>query len=466
MKKAVSQTKQPPPAPKEATPVAPSQPVQVVEVPTSQEATAKKFAEMAHHYQDEKLSGVPAQLIIPTPVHRSELLKGVKVEQWLRAQVDGHKKDNLTNLKTKEDYRKISNVLELTRSDPWEPVQIEKKAGTKNTFYKYRAATRFVALERAELSLKAYEKALKSKNDVEKKAAYAIMLTAAADLIRYPADAKPGFDNPTQEVKAEIAWSLAIGDTDIANGLKKQKSEFKKGEAKETNAKLKDAQKIQKIEGWRTLIFNELVKRKGSWIQHAAVAALTGCRPAEVTSVQIEKVGKALVITIPGAKVSESKGQPYRKFTITSDKNGPEFAYLFERVKEDAPLVLEVPLGIKYPAATFSEVLKSAGEKVFPKNTPPMTGYIYRHAIACDMKADGADMNHIAASMGHAVTKTQNFYGRASGGKAGTRVFSIEATREIKQTHGTNRYTTQAPTIEQSSTHVAFQSPTFESWGL
>ena len=458
MKKAVAQAKTPPPAPKDATPVASFEP--------GQEATAKKFAEMAHHYQDEKLSGVPAHLIIPTPVHRSELLKGVQVEQWLREQVKAHKKENLTNIKTKDEYRKISNVLELTRPEPWEPVQIEKKAGTKNTFYKYRAATRFVALERAELSLRAYEKAAKSKNDVEKKAAYAIMLTAAADLIRYPADAKPGFDNPTQEVKAEIAWSKAIGDDDIANSLKKQKSEFKKSEKKETNAKLDDAQKIQKIEGWRTLIFDELVKRKGSWIQHAAVAALTGCRPAEVTSVEIEKVGKALVITIPGAKVSESKGQPYRKFTITADSNGPEFAYLFEHVKEGEPLVLAVPLGIKYPAATFSEILKSAGEKVFPKNTPPMTGYIYRHAIACDMKADGADMNHIAASMGHAVTKTQNFYGRASGGKAGTRVFSIEATREIKQTHGTNRYTRAAPQIEQPTTHVAFQSPNFESFGL
>ena len=450
MKRAVAQTKTPPPAPKDATPVASSEP--------GQEATAKKFAEMAHHYQDEKLSGVPAHLIIPTPVHRSELLKNVKVEQWLREQVKAHKKDTATNIKTKDEYRKISNVLELTRPDPWEPVQIEKKAGTKNTFYKYRAAVRFAALERAQVALRVYGN---TKNDVEKKAAYAVMLTAAADLVRYPADAQPG-----HEPKKLIQQMQAIGDDDTANSLKKQKTEFKKTEPKDTNAKLKDAQKIQKIEGWRTLLFSELVARGGKWIDHAAVAALTGCRPAEVTSVQIEKIGKALVITIPGAKVSESKGQPYRKFTITSDKNGPEFAYLFERVKEDAPLVLEVPLGIKYPAATFSEVLKSAGEKVFPKNTPPMTGYIYRHAIACDMKADGADMNHIAASMGHAVTKTQNFYGRASGGKAGTRVFSIEATREIKQTHGTNRYTTHAPTIEQSSTHVAFQSPSFESWGL
>jgi integrase len=416
MKKVASQTKQPPPAPKEATPVAPS--------------------------------------------NRSELLKNVEVEKWLREQVKSHKKDNVTNLTTKEEYRNISNNLELTRPAPWEPVQIEKKAGTKNTFYKYRAATRFVALERAQVALRAYEKAGKAKNDVEKKAAYAVMLTAAADLIRYPADAQPGL-----EPKKLIAQMQAIGDDDTANGLKKQKSEFKKSEKKDTNAKLKDAQKIQKIEGWRTLLFNELVARGGKWIDHAAVAALTGCRPAEVTSVQVEKIGEALVITIPGAKVSEAKGQPYRKFTITSDSNGPEFAYLLERVK-DAPLLLEVPLGITRPASTFSEVLKLAGARVFPKNTPPMTGYVYRHAIACDMKADGAEMNHIAASMGHAVTKTQSYYGRASGGKAGTRIFSIEAEREIKQTHGTSGFTKQAPTMDTATVHVAFQSPSFESLGL
>lgn len=415
MKKVASQTKQPPPAPKEATTVAPSQPVQ-----------------------------------------RSELLKNVNVERWLREQIKEHKKDTATNVTTKDEYRSISNNLDLTRPDPWEPVQIEKKAGTKNTFYKYRAATRFVALERAQVALRVYGN---TKNETEKKAAYAVMLTAAADLIRYPADAQPG-----HEPKKLIQQMQAIGDDDTANNLKKQKSEFKQTEPKDTNAKLKDAQKIQKIEGWRTLLFSELVARGGKWIDHAAVAALTGCRPAEVTSVQIERVGKALVITIPGAKVSESKGQPYRKFTITADSNGPEFDYLLNRVK-DAPLLLQVPFDVHSPASTFSEALKSAGKKVFPKNTPPMTGYVYRHAIACDMKADGADMDHIAASMGHAVTKTQSYYGRASGGKRGTRVFSIEAAREIKQTHGTNRFT-NTPQIEQSPTHVAFQSPTFESLGL
>lgn len=398
----------------------------------------------------------PSAVAPSAPAQRSERLKNVNVERWLRDQIKAHKKDAATSDTTKAEYRSISDNLEMTRPASWEPVQIDKKAGTKNTFYKYRAATRFVALERAQVALRVYGN---TKNEMEKKAAYAVMLTAAADLARYPADAQPGLE-PTKLIQQ----MEAIGDNDLANSLKKQKSEFKKSEKKETNAKLLDAQKIQKIEGWRTLIFDELVARGGKWIDHAAVAALTGCRPAEVTSVQVERIGNALVITIPGAKVSESKGQPYRRFTITADSNGPEFAYLLKRAT-GAPLVLEVPYGVTRPASTFSEALKSAGEKVFPKNTPPMTGYVYRHAIACDMKADGAEMNHIAASLGHAVTKTQSYYGRAIGGKAGTRVFSIEAAREIKQTHGTNRFVS-APAIQQGVTHVAFQSPTFESFGL
>lgn len=394
----------------------------------------------------------------PAPVPRSALLKNVNVERWLREQIKLHKNDAATGAATKNEYRKISITLEMTRSEPWEPVDIDKRANAKSTFYKYRAAVRCMSLERAQVALRTRDN---SKDETEKRAAYAVMLTAAADLFRYPADAQPGFK--TSIAKELDAQLMASGNETAGEKLP---SEFKKTEPKSTNAKLKDTQKIQKIEGWRTILFAELVNRKGKWIDHAAVAALTGCRPAEVTEAEIERVGQQLVITIKGKKVSATKGQPSRKFTITSDSNGPEFDYLLDRAKA-GKLVLGVPLGVAYPASTFSEVLKSAGEKVFPKKTQPMTGYVYRHAIACDMKADGAEMNHIAASMGHAVTKTQSYYGRASGGKKGSRVFSIEADRAIKQTHGTSGFAKTTPAIQPGTTkNIVFQSPSFEEFGL
>ena len=44
-----------------------------------------------------------------------------------------------------------------------------------------------------------------------------------------------------------------------------------------------------------------------------------------------------------------------------------------------------------------------------------LSGYVYRHALASDMKADGATREQIAMALGHAVTKTQDTYGRAVG---------------------------------------------------
>ena len=222
-----------------------------------------------------------------------------------------------------------------------------------------------------------------------------------------------------------------MGDDVALSAVAKPASEFKKTGPTEKRDKLKDANAIQKIEGWRALIFARLVEVESPWIDHAAVAALTGCRPAEVASVRIERIKNALVITIPGAKVSETKGQPIRRFTIAKDA-GPEFAHLLERVKS-GPVILSSDS----TASAFSEALKRAGKQALGDKAPTMTGYVYRHALACDMKADGADRNEIAAALGHAVTKTQSHYGRASGGTKGARVFQIEAERPIKQTHGT-----------------------------
>ena len=74
-----------------------------------------------------------------------------------------------------------------------------------------------------------------------------------------------------------------------------------------------------------------------------------------------------------------------------------------------------------------------------------MSGYVYRHAMASDLKADGFSREQIAMTLGHAVTKTQDAYGRAIGGVPGRRRLAVEAAREIKVTHDT-RYTNPAPT--------------------
>ena len=132
------------------------------------------------------------------------------------------------------------------------------------------------------------------------------MLTAAADLVRYPADAQPGLPS-----SGFVAAAKALGDDVALSAVAKPASEFKKTGPTEKRDKLKDANTIQKIEGWRALIFARLVEVESPWIDHAAVAALTGCRPAEVASVRIERIKNALVITIPGSKSAKQRGSPF-----------------------------------------------------------------------------------------------------------------------------------------------------------
>ncbi|MGL5226156.1 MAG: hypothetical protein ACRC8Q_12680, partial [Aeromonas sp.] len=140
--------------------------------------------------------------------HRSELLKGLpNLERWLREQVQMHKKDKSNSAETKARYAQVAMTLDATRPRPGEPVQIEKQAKTKNTFYAYRAAVRWTALERAAAALRAYNNA---DNDADKKSAYQVMLTSAADLVRYPADAQPGLPSA-----GFVAAAKALGD-DVA----------------------------------------------------------------------------------------------------------------------------------------------------------------------------------------------------------------------------------------------------------
>lgn len=404
---------------------------------------------VAAHQAQQKAAPIPAAAtpaLVPPAARaaapRAALLTGINIERWLGEQVAAHRKDKSTSPTTKARYGQVALTLDVTRPDPWEPVSIEQAAKTKNTFYAYRAAVRWSALERAAASLRVFKN---TKDPSAKKSAYASMLSAAADLARYPADARPGLPSP-------LAVSLGLDD-------KKTGGEFKKSKAGPgPNDKLKDANTIQKIDGWRALIFGRLVSVDSPWIDHAAVAALTGCRPAEVASVRIEKgAGGELVITIPGAKVSDTKGQPYRKFSIKADA-GPEFAHLMTRVQKGPVL-----LSSDSTASAFSEALKRAGKQALGDKAPPMTGYVYRHALACDMKADGASRDEIASALGHAVTKTQNYYGRASGGKKGARVFQVEATRPIKQTHGTGHTKGRDAALPVVAPVVAavFTSPSF-----
>lgn len=57
-----------------------------------------------------------------------------------------------------------------------------------------------------------------------------------------------------------------------------------------------------------------------------------------------------------------------------------------------------------YPDA-FSIALSRAGAQVLRSARRDLSGYVYRHAFASDLKADRATKEQIAQALGHAVTR-------------------------------------------------------------
>jgi integrase len=280
----------------------------------------------------------------------------------------------------------------------------------------------------------------------------------AADLKKFGADAQP-----------LNSKAVALGLEDAKHGAPAQaKAAGRVPEANRAASKLKAANSInRKVPAWREVLWARLVHVKSKWLDHAAVAALSGARPAELETAQIQRVGNDLRITLNGAKVSSTKGQPWRSMLIKND-GGSEFAHLFAKAN-NGQTVIGLPKDVTdYPDA-FSAALARAGKSCFPAKTERMSGYVYRHSFASDLKADGFAKNDIAAALGHAVTKTQDTYGRAVGGKAGARSLSVTCARQIKQTHDT-RYTS-GPAVDITSVSsapqtVTFSTPSFESFGL
>lgn len=384
---------------------------------------------------------------------RPAILAGVdQAGAWLRDQA----KEILAvdiNEKTKEQHRRNGARLDAMRVDG-EAISLADYATVPATFYAYRASVRWHAASTGLDALRAYDSAKKSKDDVAAAAAWQLVLYAAADLKTYQKDTAPGLPN-----LKNIA--LGLEDAKPESVPARAKREGHAATAPRETSKLKAANSIaKKYPDWRSRLWVQLALIQSPWLDHTAVAALTGARPEELRTAKVQRFEDGLRIEIKGAKVSDSKGQPWRVFTLKNDSSH-EFAHLFAKAEDDW-VTVNLPDGVKdYPDA-FSAALARAGKKVLPK-AERMSGYVYRHALASDLKADGFTREHIAAALGHAVTKTQDAYGRAVGGGAGKRVLSVECANAIKVTHDA-RYTTTAPQV--ATAKISFATPSFGDFGL
>ena len=380
---------------------------------------------------------------------RPAILAGVAdINVWLRAEAKEILAVDITE-KTKAQHRRNGERLDAMRVDG-EAISLDNYATVPATFYAYRASVRWHAALTGLDAVQAYDNAKKEKNEVAAAAAYQRILYAAADLKTH-----------VSTVPGQSALDLHKAGAGIESGPAKAKREGRKAVAPRETSKLKAANSIaKKYPDWRERLWVQFASIESPWLDHTAVAALTGARPEELRTAKFQRFEDGLRVEIKGAKVSATKGQEWRRFTLKNDGTS-EFAHLFEKAKKEW-LTVDLPDGVKdYPDA-FSAALARAGKKVLPK-AERMSGYVYRHALASDLKADGFTREQIAAALGHAVTKTQDAYGRAVGGSAGKRSLSVECASPIKVTHDT-RYTTPAPQIAPETN--SFSTPSFGDFGL
>ena len=184
---------------------------------------------------------------------------------------------------------------------------------------------------------------------------------------------------------------------------------------------------------WRQLLWSRLIEVNSPWLDFAALASICGAHLNEIEHIRFKRQGDNLEITIQGINVSEIKGQPYRTLVFSNDGSS-EFMHLFSKSTEQNQTP-SLPSTSKDYTTAFSAALTRAGKKAFPKNFPDMTGLVYRHAFASDLKAQRVPRDMLSTALGQCVSKASCRWGWSTSGTARNHLLSATATRPIKQTH-------------------------------
>jgi len=192
---------------------------------------------------------------------------------------------------------------------------------------------------------------------------------------------------------------------------------------------------------WKTALTDDYVSAERCVI--IATLMLTGCRPVELSErlgVTVE-LGEAngestLTFAIKGAKTAreltpeiEGKGQALRSIEMICQS--PEAIWLRDHIARSGSARLQIsekttprsPSGIWLSVAeqerrltvSLGKLMTRLGARAFPKQRKNVTPYVFRHALAADMKSDEKISDEtIAACLGQQSTRTLRHYGRSN----------------------------------------------------
>jgi len=209
---------------------------------------------------------------------------------------------------------------------------------------------------------------------------------------------------------------------------------------------------------WKMALTDDYVSAQRCAI--IAALMLTGCRPVELSErlgVTVE-LGEAngesiLAFAVRGAKTApelgpelEGKGQALRRIEMTCQS--PESIWLRDHIAQSGSAHLEIkeattprsPTGMWLSPAeqerrlsvSLGKQMTRLGARAFPKQRKNVTPYVFRHALAADMKADEMISDQtIAACLGQQSTRTLRHYG---GSNRGRKLRSVRSQQIIRVT--------------------------------
>lgn len=153
-----------------------------------------------------------------------------------------------------------------------------------------------------------------------------------------------------------------------------------------------------------------------------AAVGLFGVRPAELAGLVLEVAGDTLRATVRGAKVSAARGQPLRVLECsTHDSRAAAWAAQMVSERGSRVVLRGGPALVRGLNRTLARVL------------PGLSCYVYRHALASRLKADGTTAETLAATLGHASTRSAARYGRRRHCGGGIAPRCVRATRQPRQ---------------------------------
>lgn len=296
---------------------------------------------------------------------------------------------------TAEEYRILVARLVERGEGP-------EHAKSRPDFYRRRAALVHAAITEGRAALTDRDRATRTGDAVAISAADAIIARAAAVLRRYP----PGADGTAP---GAITWS-SVAD---ARG----------DHHPTTHSKRRGLGALTRIVGWQDALLAHVTEDHRAAV---AVAILTGARPSEIAAgVQVAMTPDGLVLTITGAKCSETRGQPSRTLLVSSDSEAARL--LIGLAAGEGVTVTDTP-------KRLSDAIATAGKRAFPHLRVRVSGYTLRHAAASALKAAGAAPGDIAGALGHAATRSQSVYGRACHATTRTPIMGVSASAPVRDT--------------------------------